>query len=354
MAALLRRGSKGPDVSRLQQLLNQKLTPSPELAVDGDFGEKTLAAVRAFQLQHDLDPDGVVGPKTWGELQGLGSYLVAIRGWSVVPPSLRDFVQETMTAAYRPFNLELDFAGGKPPRDLMVEFTDKFPLWSMYGESSRPSINGDQQPGQSTIYIGVMRAMRLQLGSGGCEVMFPENREALGSLIANTAVHETAHMLGLDTGGFDDGGHVSDPDNYLWRHSAPPGHVEESTRVSPYFEYSVKQGDTLSGIVARYKMGQLDRCRFGPSDLTYQMVWGDDENKRPGFVADPKKGKAGRRANDPNSIYPGEKVALPSTNLRKQSYRQYFGGYLGPKQFSAEQTETMTAFIAARLAAGKG
>jgi peptidoglycan hydrolase-like protein with peptidoglycan-binding domain len=35
---------------------------------DGTFGPKTEAAVRAFQRQHGLVPDGIIGPKTWKAL----------------------------------------------------------------------------------------------------------------------------------------------------------------------------------------------------------------------------------------------------------------------------------------------
>ena len=37
-------------------------------AVDGDFGAKTLAAVKAFQKAQGLSQDGVVGANTWGKL----------------------------------------------------------------------------------------------------------------------------------------------------------------------------------------------------------------------------------------------------------------------------------------------
>lgn len=70
MPQTLKKGSKGPEVTKLQQLLNQKLQPSPNLIPDGDFGNKTDAAVKAFQKAKGLTPDGIVGPKTWDALGG--------------------------------------------------------------------------------------------------------------------------------------------------------------------------------------------------------------------------------------------------------------------------------------------
>ncbi len=38
-------------------------------AIDGKIGPKTLAAVRRFQKDNDLEVDGKVGPKTWAALK---------------------------------------------------------------------------------------------------------------------------------------------------------------------------------------------------------------------------------------------------------------------------------------------
>lgn len=62
---ILKRGSRGPDVERLQSLLRSKSVPPLRLSIDGDFGEKTESAVRLYQQQKALRADGVVGPQTW-------------------------------------------------------------------------------------------------------------------------------------------------------------------------------------------------------------------------------------------------------------------------------------------------
>jgi N-acetyl-anhydromuramyl-L-alanine amidase AmpD len=65
---LLKLGSEGWQVKRLQKLLRQHEIFPPEAKVDGDFGEITEAAVKAFQEFNDLNPDGIVGPLTWRAL----------------------------------------------------------------------------------------------------------------------------------------------------------------------------------------------------------------------------------------------------------------------------------------------
>lgn len=62
----LRNGSKGTQVKVLQFLLNEKGFDCG--SVDGIWGKKTLAAVKAYQKAKGLDVDGVVGKNTWTKL----------------------------------------------------------------------------------------------------------------------------------------------------------------------------------------------------------------------------------------------------------------------------------------------
>ena len=69
MSQTLRNGDQGPEVKKLQELLNKRLTPSCNLEVDGDFGDLTEAAVRLYQAAVGLGIDGVVGTNTWAALE---------------------------------------------------------------------------------------------------------------------------------------------------------------------------------------------------------------------------------------------------------------------------------------------
>ena len=62
---VLKKGADGKAVQRLQRALK---AAGHAVAVDGDFGDATKRAVKAFQAAHGLDADGVVGPATWSAL----------------------------------------------------------------------------------------------------------------------------------------------------------------------------------------------------------------------------------------------------------------------------------------------
>ncbi|HEX4059783.1 MAG TPA: peptidoglycan-binding protein [Streptosporangiaceae bacterium] len=62
---LVRQGDRQHPVKTLQYLLGAH---GHNLTVDGIFGARTDAAVRAFQREDSLTVDGIVGPNTWSAL----------------------------------------------------------------------------------------------------------------------------------------------------------------------------------------------------------------------------------------------------------------------------------------------
>lgn len=87
---LLRRGSNGASVMRLQKMLAAQ---GFFAVADGIFGPATEAAVKEFQKAHGLTADGIVGLITWSALLSKGAFLVEpftrwygfrrVEGWHV-------------------------------------------------------------------------------------------------------------------------------------------------------------------------------------------------------------------------------------------------------------------------------
>jgi peptidoglycan hydrolase-like protein with peptidoglycan-binding domain len=75
----LSNGSSGSEVSAMQQVLqNAGLYTG---AIDGAFGPLTEAAVKAYQTQRGLTPDGIVGDQTWWVPAGAaGATLASLAG----------------------------------------------------------------------------------------------------------------------------------------------------------------------------------------------------------------------------------------------------------------------------------
>jgi len=66
---VLREGSRGPDVVRMQNLLKAR---GVAIDANGEFDSATKAAVKQFQQANNLVEDGVVGKHTWEALQKTG------------------------------------------------------------------------------------------------------------------------------------------------------------------------------------------------------------------------------------------------------------------------------------------
>ena len=63
-------GSRGDDVKKLQESLNQQ---GYSLSVDGIFGSQTQQAVQDYQRKNSLAVDGIAGTNTLGKLYGTGT-----------------------------------------------------------------------------------------------------------------------------------------------------------------------------------------------------------------------------------------------------------------------------------------
>ena len=112
---LVRTGDRDHPVRTLQYLLRARNHP---VTVDGIFGAKTDAAVRAFQMDKHLAVDGIVGPNTWSALiitVKRGSQGDAVRG-----------VQE-----------EFVFRAGEPGQGLQID--------GIFGPKTEATVRGFQQ-----------------------------------------------------------------------------------------------------------------------------------------------------------------------------------------------------------------
>ncbi|MFN6400925.1 MAG: serine hydrolase [Planctomycetota bacterium] len=64
----LKIGANGPLVEALQRALNEKLQPSANLSVDGDFGGMTEQAVIRFRKENGLGESGQVDEQVWAKI----------------------------------------------------------------------------------------------------------------------------------------------------------------------------------------------------------------------------------------------------------------------------------------------
>lgn len=89
----LKQGSSGTDVIILQRALNTYFATkygaanTVKLTPDGDFGPNTGKAVRRFQSENNLEPDGIVGTNTWAKLDALSKSPAATPASTTPPPA---------------------------------------------------------------------------------------------------------------------------------------------------------------------------------------------------------------------------------------------------------------------------
>lgn len=105
-------GSRGPNVKLIQSLL-ARIGYDPG-AVDGVFGQQTREAVREFQLDNGLVPDGVVGPATWSRFERF------LLGYDTYTVRSGDTFYNIARRFYTTLNAVLTANPGIDPRRLMV------------------------------------------------------------------------------------------------------------------------------------------------------------------------------------------------------------------------------------------
>lgn len=99
----IRKGSTGDDVIYCQEMLIRLGYDVGKYGADGKFGAKTQEAVKAFQRDHGLTADGIVGPLTWDALENAapegGLYTVTV-------PHLPKFKAEALLNTYPGSSME--------------------------------------------------------------------------------------------------------------------------------------------------------------------------------------------------------------------------------------------------------
>lgn len=146
----LRRGSSGPYVVVIQTSLNRIAQNYPAIpkipTVDGIFGSRTEASVRAFQQVFGLNPDGIVGKATWYALVRL--YTAVTR------------LSELRSQGQRFYSIDWEYPNSLYPGDqgnkirhlqymlsMLSEFIDEIPnvnIDGIYGPATESAVRAAQ------------------------------------------------------------------------------------------------------------------------------------------------------------------------------------------------------------------
>jgi peptidoglycan hydrolase-like protein with peptidoglycan-binding domain len=130
-------------VKQLQQALNQVGLP---VTVDGIFGSSTEAAVRLFQLNHNLHDDGIVGPATWAALPGMPSPdLSGLFGTSIATDDPAMLDQLAAAANYQDLIEDAANASGFQPA-VIAGIGSRESGWGLLLKPEGPAGTGDFSP----------------------------------------------------------------------------------------------------------------------------------------------------------------------------------------------------------------
>ncbi len=117
---LYKKGSKGIEVEKIQNLLTKKGYSLGK--IDGDFGPKTEAAVILFQKDNDLKQDGIVGPATIKLLEQAIKYIDLKAGINNDSERVKTIQQALIDKGYKLPKWGVDGDFGKETKAAVNEF----------------------------------------------------------------------------------------------------------------------------------------------------------------------------------------------------------------------------------------
>jgi hypothetical protein len=261
----------------------------------------------------------------------MSTAILNISNFSVAP--FPDVVRKGMEEGLQPLihsgALQIDFKGSSTATPYKMDFDDTY-VWTN-AEHDRCWYHPRDYGLTGSIFVEALRRANScddVADAATCELVFRSTPQELGLVVAYTAVHEAAHLFGLQDGGADGAGHTPDAGNFMFdialRADYPP-RTQDRQRTK---KYRIQQGDTISAIA--------DRIGFRPPLATWQTL--SDFRGQDG-----KRNRDLLRSHNPNLIGPGDEIWIPDMRARLVFRRSL---ELQPKSFTSAQVATMKQFIA--------
>lgn len=273
---VLKLGSKGDEVEDLQAYLKIK--------VDGDFGPKTEEAVKKFQRENGLTPDGIVGSKTWNKMGFVSTDLsetTLSTSELIINQKYMDKDEYLLGPTKKEYLFLHHTAGGHDPYGVV----------KMWNNDTRGRIGTEFVLGGQSVFNGN------NLYDGVIVQAFPEG--AYGWHLGNNGSdYMHSHSVGIEVCNF---GYIKDGKTYTGQKADPKQIVELKQAFRGYkfwHRYSDKQLSTLKALILH-------------------IAKRDNIDVRKGLVEEIRKNGAAAFEWNENAFYGKVKGMWTHTNTRK-------------------------------------
>jgi peptidoglycan hydrolase-like protein with peptidoglycan-binding domain/N-acetylmuramoyl-L-alanine amidase len=168
---LLKKGDKGAAVTVLQKDLIAKGFSLPEYGADGDYGDETVAAVKALQRAAGITVDGIYGPATAKALDNYGSKTSG-SGTQDIKEAQKWANQYANECGFTP--LAVDGYNGPKTMDALLRICQHFgktPIDGIWGPKTKASVPVQSQenhrPGWTRLIQATLNCLGYNLGIDG-------------------------------------------------------------------------------------------------------------------------------------------------------------------------------------------